>query len=343
MFAPPFCVGRSRDDIRGLCRFEGELLVSPTQNQVTPSCRRWLVSDDGTGWNAIVAKQQSFREFEIIFVDDSSSDRSLEILNKYASTNSRARVFSIPHGFAGRCRNHGMKFAHGKYILFLDADDFYHPLFLQKMIESAEKTNADVVICSYYLYDSNLGKDISEFKFDDSVLKQREIETSSLRNKLFQLCNPAPWNKLWKMDKILSGAIEFDSMKSANDFSFVYTALAISKKISIVDFPLIHYRINQKDNITAGRRKTPDNILRAAVSLKLNLRRLGIFDRYRSTYYRCIMRSTRYEIGNIGLVRKLRFVSVAYEVAEKDIFFRSVLPACIPRFSDAVRKLKGLL
>ena len=92
---------------------------------------------------------QTLREIEIICVDDGSTDSSPQILEGYAKKDARVKLIRQENQFAGVARNKGMSYATGKYLSFLDADDYYAPEMLEKMAEEAEKNKADIVICRY--------------------------------------------------------------------------------------------------------------------------------------------------------------------------------------------------
>ena len=102
---------------------------------------------------------QSLREIEIICVDDGSTDGTLNILRQYETTDRRIKVIQQKNQYAGVARNIGMKHAHGKYMIFLDADDFFNETLLEKTYCEAERCNADVVLFGGQSYD-NVSKKI---------------------------------------------------------------------------------------------------------------------------------------------------------------------------------------
>ncbi|EGP5055427.1 glycosyltransferase family 2 protein, partial [Enterococcus faecium] len=87
---------------------------------------------------------QTFRNFELIIVNDGSIDGSLETVTDYAKKDNRIKVFSQNNSGVSMARNKGIRKALGKYICFLDSDDTYELSFLEKMVSAAEKSNADV-------------------------------------------------------------------------------------------------------------------------------------------------------------------------------------------------------
>lgn len=95
---------------------------------------------------------QTFRDIEIICVNDGSTDCSQEILEKFASADKRIILLyrSCASGSAALPRNMGLERASGKYVIFLDSDDYFAETMLEKLYEYAEEWNADLVMCDNY-------------------------------------------------------------------------------------------------------------------------------------------------------------------------------------------------
>ena len=89
---------------------------------------------------------QTLRDIEIICVNDESTDDSLQILEEYVAKDKRVQIITQKNAGAGAARNNGMRHAKGKYLSFLDADDFFEPDMLEKAYEQAEKDQSDFVV-----------------------------------------------------------------------------------------------------------------------------------------------------------------------------------------------------
>ena len=95
---------------------------------------------------------QTLKEIEIICVDDGSTDNSMEILLEKELEDSRICILQQKNRGGGAARNLGMSIAKGKYLSFLDSDDFFEPTMLEEAYTAAEKHNADITIYSYHIF-----------------------------------------------------------------------------------------------------------------------------------------------------------------------------------------------
>ena len=105
---------------------------------------------------------QSLTDIEIICVDDGSEDSSAEILKRYAEKDSRIRIIYQENAGAGAARNNGLRHSRGKYLSFLDSDDFFENDMLEKAVKKIEEDAADFVVfrCDQYLNDCDKFKNV---------------------------------------------------------------------------------------------------------------------------------------------------------------------------------------
>lgn len=95
---------------------------------------------------------QSYRDFQLICVNDSSTDNSLEILDKYASIDNRVVYLTKENAGPGLALNYGIENSQSDYLCFLDQDDKYAPDYLEKMVDAIEKTSLDMCMCNAYFW-----------------------------------------------------------------------------------------------------------------------------------------------------------------------------------------------
>ncbi len=101
---------------------------------------------------------QTLEDIEIICVNDGSTDNSLEILESYAKKDSRIKVFTIENSGNSIARNYGIKIAKGKYVGFVDSDDYINETMFEKLYNSCEQNDLDLAICKISLFDDKTGE-----------------------------------------------------------------------------------------------------------------------------------------------------------------------------------------
>ena len=206
---------------------------------------------------------QTFDEFEIIIVDDGSTDNSVSIIKKYMEIDSRISLIEQKNQYAGAARNHGMRIATGDYLCFLDADDFFEPNMLEALWKKAIETDADIVICDCYTYDNETGEiaekkgslDLMFLEGVSKVFNYRDLST-----RIFQISSPEVWTKLYKRQFVIENKLEFQNIKKFNDVFFSLLSMVSAKRIVCIQDRLIKYRINNPESLQ-GIKDRKENIL----------------------------------------------------------------------------------
>lgn len=240
---------------------------------------------------------QTLKDIEIICVDDGSTDGSLDILKKYQNKDERIQVIEQINSGAGSARNTGLKIASGKYLSFLDSDDFFEPNMLETLFNCAQNDDLDIVCCDINLYD-NVTKKISRPAW---ILKQNELPNKKIFNykdisdSIFSFSHTAAWNKLFKRSFVEKEKLEFQTLPNTNDFYFVCAALVTASRISACNQRLLYYRTNNKLSLsnTKARSLNPENGYMAIKKLSEKLKEIKIYevveqsliDRLLSIYY----------------------------------------------------------
>ena len=197
---------------------------------------------------------QSLKDIEIICVNDGSEDNSLNILNEYASKDNRIKVISQPHTVngAGSARNRGIEIARGKYISFVDSDDYIEPNFLQKMYEVAEEYDADIA-CSGIIRETENENKI-QLKFEEIKVSDNPDDNLKVSKSLPY---PYPWNKIYKREFIVSYGIKYVEDIYYEDY--IFTPLVITKAEKLISVPDVFYHyMERKDSVTSTKSNIKD-------------------------------------------------------------------------------------
>lgn len=143
-------------------------------------------------------RRQSYKNIEILLIDDGSTDGSSKIVDKYARLDSRVIAIHKPNGGLSDARNVGIDNHKGKYIFFIDSDDYIHQDTIQILMDVAIKTNADIVECGvkYVDDDSQLKWETNSVAFD---LKPYNHDEAVKRILSYEFKIMA-WNKLYKSE-----------------------------------------------------------------------------------------------------------------------------------------------
>ena len=193
-----------------------------------------------TALNSVL--KQTCSSFELILIDDASTDLSLSICEAYADKDDRIYLLknkSDIHG-PGVARNIGLDYAKGEFVYFMDADDWIEVDLLQKVIYKMQKTNADIgqiSITNEYL-DKNCSKRVYSWNGKETLTKNdiKKDFYEFWKNNRFSL-----WNHVFRRE-IIEG-IRFENLLSGEDISFVMDAFGYSKKIVYIPEVSYHYSI----------------------------------------------------------------------------------------------------
>lgn len=196
---------------------------------------------------------QSHRNFEIICVDDGSTDTTVQICMKIQEAYEHIVVIHQDNQNAGAARNTGMKYAKGEYILFFDADDIMEKDMLESLYSEAQKDALDIVICNAYTFDSDTYERNTDKNYCTSKSKFTKVfSISDCRKSILQLTSPVPWNKLFRKEFIMTEGIQFQNIKRSNDEYFSALAMILAKRIKVINKRLVGYRLNNENSLQGG-------------------------------------------------------------------------------------------
>lgn len=240
---------------------------------------------------------QTWQDFEVIAVNDSSTDDSGALLAEYAGRDERVMV--IDHnGNAGTARNAGLERAKGSYVVFLDADDFFDPDLFSSSYAIAEKSSADIVLFGGRRYDEKQGTLSKKQEFLRLDLAPADsFSPLEAKHHLFQITNPAPWTKLFRRDFLRENHLSFPSLPNAEDLAFSLTALASAHQIAILDKDLVRYRVNTGTNVESAKHKSPLSFLMALRLVRESLLATGMIGELEDTLTVQILSTIKYNLA----------------------------------------------
>lgn len=263
---------------------------------------------------------QTLKNIEIICVDDGSTDKSLQILKDYSRQDNRIIIIEQKNLNAGVARNNGAKIANGDYLSFLDSDDIFELTMLEEMYNLAIIDNSDIVVCGFSIYDNTTKKITKQRLIKEKYVKLSPFKPQQLRDELFNFASPNAWTKLFKKELFIRYDLKFVNTICCNDFTCVYTALALANKISIINKPFIKYRYKQKSNLTANRNKSTDGFLIAAQELENNLQKFNIYSIYKHTFETKIRSSFNWELSLCTPKQKENRKNLAKKIISTNLF-----------------------
>lgn len=181
---------------------------------------------------------QYLKNIEIIVIDDGSKDKTSDICLKISENNKNIIYKKVQNGGCSAARNLGISMAKGKYIAFLDSDDWVDLDMYINMIEEAEKNQADIVICGFKKLDEN-----------KNLLSTVKIPKRNNKNEYIDCTTEwfaSPCNKIYKRDLLEKNNIRFLlNIYTGEDMFFNFISFFYSKDIISLDEPYYNYFMNQ--------------------------------------------------------------------------------------------------
>ena len=178
-------------------------------------------------------QNQTYKNTEVIIVNDGSTDNSPAIIDKYVANNPNFKSFTIENSGQGGARNYGIEKSSGEYIAFLDSDDYIAPNCIERLAQTAKAENSDIVVCTCY-----------DVKEDGTIIEKAENNIACATTSVFE--NPkilfnrvAPWGKLFR--KSIFGDLSFATRVWYEDMRLIPKLYLNAQKISYIEDPLFYY------------------------------------------------------------------------------------------------------
>lgn len=198
---------------------------------------------------------QTLLDIEIICVNDGTKDRSRQILESYQKNDDRIHIVDKKNGGLSSARNAGLKVASGRYILFLDSDDYIAPKTCERLYAEILEREIDIIVFGSHAFPYYLrpGKWLTN---------NLTIHTKSYRNGGMEAllkengAYPFVWRDCFKRDFLIEHNLEFDEeMRFAEDLIFQFMAFPLAKNITFIGDRLYNYRWKRPDSLMSGVQK----------------------------------------------------------------------------------------
>lgn len=265
--------------------------------------------------NSII--KQTYKNIEIILIEDGCSDKSGAICDEYAEIDERIIVCHNKNHGVSYSRNYGIKKAKGKYILFVDSDDTIDKHYVENFVNVITSYNYDIVVCGYEKIDL-----INNNKEKYLINKYDEIFSGLLKDD-YCLLEPfllTPWGKLYKTELIKKNNIFFpEDCNIAEDQIFNYQYLRLVKKYLFINKPMYKYFYRNVSSLTSNRNiKNFFSEIKNLEVKKLFLKSIDLKDGER------ILNENSISLIGFYLINKIRYKDFKYYILllRKNIDFK---------------------
>lgn len=198
---------------------------------------------------------QTFKNFEVICIDDGSTDETLEVLDLLQARWNNVQVIAKSCGGVSSARNSGMDAARGKYLLFVDADDTVEPNLLEEVLAVAEATNAQMTIFGFSEYYGADNVKVPREMCSQKNLIGRAFVLSEVVDTSTTLVTPNVWRILFERSFLTGATLCFhEDLQTSEDLAFIYEALLCAPRIALENKRLYKYHRDDAATLTRNER-----------------------------------------------------------------------------------------
>lgn len=283
---------------------------------------------------------QTYKNLELIFVNDGSLDNSLKILKKWEKKDSRIKILNQNNKGAASARNSAVLVSRGEYVSFIDADDYVSLALYDKFLNLSKKAGVmpDIFCFNMWLYYEKKNIDSIGFEgsFDIRCWQNRKNEATI--HKFIDCTKPfsgnlSACNKIFKKSFLIENKIFFPKGLVIEDFQFAFFALLNAKTILLTNDYLYTYRKDVRGSVTKSYGKKIFNVFEINKNIEDELRRKKLFEIYKYAFFQHKFNQYIYLFFQTEKVSREKF----YAVAQNDIKL-----SLTPDFDiEILNKLKG--
>lgn len=266
-------------------------------------------------------ENQTLENIEIIFINDGSEDKSSEHVKKFIqNTKHRTLYIEQNNGGLSNARNTGLKNCSGKYVAFLDSDDFINPIMYEELYKNAIENNFDLVSCNFY------------WKYDNKIVVEKIQKNSSKKELLINNSPAVVWNKIYKKEVLINNGINFLEGYIQEDIDFNFRLYPFLKNFNHIDKALIYYV--QRENSIISKKEIKMDIYQILENVINFYKKKNIYDEYKyelehiitrilfcSTFLR-IMKIQNNEKKNHYLIKNWNFIQQHFPLWKKNTYLK---------------------
>ena len=243
---------------------------------------------------------QTYCDWELLLIDDGSTDGSAEICDRYAQKDKRIRVFHKSNGGVASARNQAMEMSRGEFLAFADSDDWVEPDWLGRLHTIAKEQKADIVVSDYY--EEYPQKTIMRSKDDDSiiVLNRKETLLLTFQNKIASYL----WSMLIRRDIAQE---RFTPYRAFEDYATVFAWMRHVNKAVILHTPLYHYRQSANSCLHNNMKQNLIDWINATIT-----RYELIKETYDNKFKQSLLKKVSVEIKSIQLSSPYKLLGLKY-------------------------------
>lgn len=220
-------------------------------------------------------RNQTYKNLEIILVDDGSPDKCGVMCDEYAEADPRIRVIHKQNGGLSDARNAGVERASGEYLLFVDSDDYIDRELVEKAVKTAQKSRCDIVLFDYYCVEGGK-QEVRAAELPAGQVLSLEKESGLL------LAPPSAWTKLFNREFYLRSGCMFPVGRYFEDLATTPVLFLKAEKIVYLAEPLYYYIIRENSIMTGKNyEKSCRDKLEVLDHIQNVYRKAGVFEKYR--------------------------------------------------------------
>lgn len=290
-------------------------------------------------------RSQTFNDFEVLFVDDGSTDHTVESATRAIGSDRRFTLLEQENGGPGKARNAGLKAARGEYVAFFDDDDCVDAKLLEYAFIVAKRTQADIVIWQTRHQNMTNGKNYPSPDRWDPNAYPAVFDPHDYPSSIFGSFRNWPWDKLFRRQFLMQEGLLFPELYRSEDLAFTCSALACAKRIALLDEELYTYRYGDITSSTQTLDRAPLDFIESCKALKAFLEGRNLWQLYYESYMQWV--GLCVYVNLLGLKTPEAFVKVyqtLHDGALSELGLTNQNPALFknPTVADTIKAIEKL-